>query len=419
MTALDNQLARQESEEIARGVRVLLATPLLVSDHDRDGFDLVRRRRGPLEKWFDYYCGWRLVVESRHGYARLVKVHAQPDATRPARRQRSARAPFDRRRYTLLCVLAAELLSGPVTTIGLLAERVVHATANDDEIPTFDTARRDERSAFVDSLKLLERLGAVAATDGATESFLEHEDAKVLYRVDATLLLRLMAAPVPPSRVANEHVGGEPEARNARLRHEARYGDATDAAADASEVQRNLWLRHSLMRRLLNDPVVYRADLSPEQLAYLDSLTGRLLVRRAAEQAGFVLEERAEGMLLVDPDAIATDDKFPDDRNNAKVAALVLLDHLVASEVPLERAALVEHAERLLASAPVWARAYQSDDGAARLAEDGVRVLCAFGLARADDEGVHALPAAARYTVVRPDSEADPDVEPGADDATG
>lgn len=56
MTALDNQLARQESEEIARGVRLLLAGPLLVSGHDRDDFDLVRRRRVPLDKWFDCYC---------------------------------------------------------------------------------------------------------------------------------------------------------------------------------------------------------------------------------------------------------------------------------------------------------------------------------------------------------------------------
>lgn len=416
MSSLSNQLARQETEEIARGVRLLLATPVLVASRDRAGFDLVRRRKGALEKWFDYHCGWRLIVETRHGYARLVKVHDRADSTKPARRHRSGRAPFDRRRYTLLCVLAAELLSGPVTTIGLLAERVAQATRNEDEIPTFDTARRDERAAFVDALALLERLGAVAATDGVTESFVEQEDAKVLYRVDATLLLRLVTAPVPPSRVATElaetestgETGGE--LRRARLSHEARYGDAPDPDAHVSEAQRNLWLRHSLLRRLLNEPVVYRADLSAGQLAYLDSLTGRRIVRKAAEQAGFVLEERAEGMMLVDPDAMATDDKFPDDRNNAKVAALLLLDHLVASGGPLDRAALVEHAEQLLATTPAWARAYQSDGGAFRLVDDGLRVLDAFGLARVDDTGARALPAAARYAVERP--------TPGAADAT-
>ncbi|WP_046472385.1 TIGR02678 family protein [Allosalinactinospora lopnorensis] len=445
MTSLSNQLVRQEAEEVARGVRVLLGSPMLVAARDRDAFDLVRRRRGALEKWFDYYCGWRLVVEARHGYARLVKIHDRPDTTRPARRHRSGKAPFDRRRYTLLCVLAAELLSGPVTTIGLLAERIVQATLNEERIPTFDSARRDERSAFVDALKLLERLGAVVATDGVTETFLEHEDAKVLYRVDATLLLRLVAAPVAPSRIAaelaeasdaatsvaeeadgedlaagasgGEHAAAEPiisgaefGERLARLRREARYGDAADPDSGTSEVQRNLWLRHSVMRRLLNEPVVYRADLSAEQIAYLDSPTGHRLVRRAAEQAGFVFEERAEGVLLVDPDSIATDDRFPDDRSNAKVAALLLLDHLVAGGRPLDRPALVAHAERILTAAPAWAaRAYQSDGGAARLVNEGIGMLCAFGLARSEDSGVRSLPAAARYTVERPDPQASGD----------
>lgn len=41
---------------------------------------------------------------------------------------------FDRRRYMLLCVVVAELLLVPVTTIGLLADRVVQATVADDAL---------------------------------------------------------------------------------------------------------------------------------------------------------------------------------------------------------------------------------------------------------------------------------------------
>ena len=59
----------------------------------------------------------------------------------------------------------------------------------------------------------------------------------------------------------------------------------------------------------------------PDELAYLGSPTGRQIVRRAAEQGGFVLEERADGLLLVDPDGIATDSRFPDDSATARVAA--------------------------------------------------------------------------------------------------
>ncbi len=74
-------------------------------------------------------------MEPRQGYARLVKVRADADPSRPARRRRSTKAPFDRRRYTLLCLVAAEALAAPVTTIGMLAQRVVQAAGADDQIP--------------------------------------------------------------------------------------------------------------------------------------------------------------------------------------------------------------------------------------------------------------------------------------------
>jgi uncharacterized protein (TIGR02678 family) len=386
VSKLGNQLARQEIEEVSRGIRLLLARPLLTAEHDTDGFDLVRRRRDPIAKWFDYHCGWRLFVEPRAGYARLSKITRRPDATRPARRLRSSKAPFDRRRYTLLCVVAAELLSGPVTTIGLLADRVVQASATDPDLQSFDPTRRDERSAYVDVLKFLERHGAVRPVDGSTESYLDHADAKVLYQVDTTLLVRLLAAPVPPS-TANSI---------ADMTIERRYGDE-----NASETQRNLLLRHSIMRRLMDDPVVYRADLTPAQLGYLSSPTGRRIVHQGITQAGCVLEERAEGFLVIDADGLATDMKFPDDSGHAKVAALVMLDRLTSDGglVPLEE--LTGEAEGLLTRFRNWAKAYQSEGGARRLAEDGIDVLVAFGLAERTDVAIRALPAASRYTVER------------------
>jgi uncharacterized protein (TIGR02678 family) len=200
MSTLHNQLAVAEAEDVAHGIRLLLRTPLLTQTIDPDAFEIVRRRQQPLRAWFDYYCGWTLLVEPRLGYARLVKIGTVHDASRPARRLRSGRAPFDRRRYTLLCVVAAELLGTPVTTIGLLAERVAQACALDDILPDIDTSKRPERMAFVDALLLLEHLGAIEVLDGASDSFVESESAKVLYRVNPTLLVRLLSAPRSPRR---------------------------------------------------------------------------------------------------------------------------------------------------------------------------------------------------------------------------
>lgn len=393
MNTLGSQLDRVEAEETSRTIRLLLAHPLLTVTSDPTGFDLVRRRRDALARWFEEHCGWRLVVEARDGYARLLKVRPEIDATRPLRRDRNTRAPFDRRRYTLLAIVCAELLATPVTTIGLLADRVTHATAAEPDIESFQTSRRSERAAFVDALKLLERAGALRALDGTAESYLDSDTAKVLFQVDTTLLLRLLAAPHAPSTVDLDDL--------AALTREPRYGAAPDGG-ETADAQRNLWLRHSLTRALLDDPVVYRDELTEAQLGYLTSPTGRRLIRQAAEQAGFVFEERAEGYLLVDPDGLATDQRFPDDGSHPKIAALVLLDQLVAADGPVPDAELASHAGALLERFPSWARTYRSEDGAARLATDAVDVLCAFKLAARESGGVRARPAAARFAVATP-----------------
>ena len=399
MSTLANQLVTAEQDEVARGVRLLLRRPLTLQRHDQAVFDLVRRRAVPLQKWFDYYCGWTLLVEPRQGYARLVKI-GTADATRPARRLRSGQAPFDRRRYVMFCVLAAELMDTPVTTIGLLADRVRAACAADPVLPPFDTARRPERMAFVDALSALEHFGAVEAMDGDANSYVDSADAKVLYRVDATLLIRLLATPRGPSTLGlpvAEVSGRLPELLD-KLSVEQRYGTADDPDAEPpSDVQRNLLLRHSTLRRLFDQPVLYLHELTPAQREYLSSPTGRQILRKAAREAGFVLEERAEGYLLVDPDAIATDITFPDSGSNAKVAALLLLEQLDGPGWPASR--LEAWARDLLARNPGWARGYQEEDGPRRLVADAVGLLSTFRLAEERDGWVMPLPAAARYRV--------------------
>ncbi|WP_261575297.1 TIGR02678 family protein, partial [Frankia gtarii] len=193
---------------------------------------------------------------------------------------------------------------------------------------------------------------------------------------------------------------------------ESRYGDAASTEPTVSDPRRNLWLRHSVIRRLVDDPVVYRGELTEAQLAYLATQTGRAQVRRAAEIAGFDLEERAEGYLLVDPDGIATDSRFLDDQSNARIAALMLLDALRTAPAGLTAEQLTVEAGRMLDRLPSWGRTYRSEDGAQRLAEDALAELRMVGLA-ARDAGhaghsgastvVRALPAAARYRDHRED----------------
>jgi uncharacterized protein (TIGR02678 family) len=392
MSDLRSELDRQRAGERATAIRSLLARPVLTAAAQPDEFALVRRHHGELAGWFDTHTGWRLVVEPRQGYARLSKVSGQPHADRPARRPRGNRDPFDRRRYALLCVVAAELLSGQVTTIGILAGRLTEATAVDPDVAAFDSSRYDDRRAYVDALLFLEGLGVLTATDGSTDAYLTQQDAKVLYRVDSTRLTRLLAAPHAPSRLDSPDL--------AALTREARYGDAADPDAEVAEDQRNLWLRHSLLRRLLDDPVVYYAELTAAERAYAASITGRRMLRAAVAEAGMVLEERAEGMLAVDPDAIATAERFPAEGSVAGQAALLLLDRVLAAHPePAPMPDLIAYMADRFDSVPAWARTYRSDGGPARLVREALALLTRFRLVSCAEAEVTARPAAARYAI--------------------
>ena len=124
--------------------------------------------------------------------------------------------------------------------------------------------------------------------------------------------------------------------------------------------------------------------------------TGRRLPRRAALEGGFVAEERAEGVLFVDPDGIATDSRFPDDAAVPRVAGLLLLDRLDGA-VTVEQ--LHGVASDLLERFPRWAGQYQEAGGAPQLVGDALAVLAGHGLVRVAAGLVHPLPAAARYAV--------------------
>ncbi|WP_033339992.1 TIGR02678 family protein [Catenuloplanes japonicus] len=374
MSDLRSELDRQRGTERAQAIRALLARPLLTRAADPDDFFLVARHAAELVPWFEAQTGWRLSIEARQGYARLAKVSATPDGTRPARRLRGNRDPFDRRRYALFCMLAAELLPGQVTTIGILAGLLAQATAVEPSIPTFDSASREDRRAYVDALMLLERFGVLTATDGSTDAYLEHADAKVLYRVDATRLARLLAAPQSPSRMAGPDVSA--------LVDEPGYDDDADR------------LRHAVVRRLLDDPVVYFDALPEAERAYATGLPGRQLIRAAIAEAGLQLEERAEGMLAIDPDAVATDERFPAENSVPAQTALLLLDTILAAyPAPVPHDVLAAQIADRFTEMPAWARTYRSDGGAQRLLTEALAVLERFKLV----DGLTARPAAARY----------------------
>lgn len=396
----DASLADLHAAERSRAIRELLRHPLLDFSSDPDRFGLVVRHHEWLADWFEASCGWRLTVDIGAGFARLSKRSVRPDPTRPLRRPRGARAQFGRRRFQLLCLVCAELVRRPVTTIGLLAQ----ALTSEAE---FDTSRYGDRSSFVDALLVLGEWGVVRATAGTVEAFQDDERANAILAADTARLHRLLVSTNAPSHI--EKTADLVEAI-ALLLAEPRYGDAPQDLGAAPEEQRLRWTRHSIARRVFDDPVVLLSDLSEAERDYLLHPSGRAWLRQRAAEAGLELEERAEGVLAVDPEAIATDLQFPAPVGNAYQLALLLIDRLVSPDPRGHRtvgiltpAALHRAVADVLAGHPAWAKGQREGDGPAMLAEEAVILLVSFGLVRKDDNGtVVGLPAIARYRVGAP-----------------
>ena len=396
--ALEEHLASERSV----AVRTLLAHPVVDSGNDPDTFRQIARHAPWLAEYFETACGWVLTVDPASGYARLAKrAPAGPDVTRPLRRTRGQSAPFDRRRYQLLCLICAELVRHPVTTVGLLASAVA-STAG------LETGKYGERAAFVDALLGLGSWGALRVEGGEVEAFLDSDRANAILSADTAQLHRLIVSAVAPSTVPGDV--GFTEAVE-RLLAEPRYQSAPDGEpSEMSDEARNRRARHLLGRRLLDDPVVYYDDLSGIEIDYASSPSGKRWLRQRAREAGLELEERAEGMLAVDTDGVATDMRFPAPAGNAHQLALLLADRLIETTpsgkrrlTRLDPDQLQAEVAAIMARYPGWARGQREEGGPERLAREAVDLLLSFGLAvRQPDGSVVARPALARYRTGEP-----------------
>lgn len=385
MSALDEVLDGVAREEPPRALRALLRRPLLTATGDPEAFTLVRRHAEALREWLGEESGWSLTVDSE--VARLRKVPALPvDGTRPARVRG---APFSRRRYVLLCLALATLeRAEPQVTLGSLAQGVLAAAAD----PALERAgvrfrleERAERSDLVAVVRLLLELGALRRVEGDEDDYVR-DRGDVLYDVERRVTARLLAAPQGPSLVPD----GPFEERLTAL--------VAEPDADAEEGGRTVRARRSLTRRLLDDPVVYGAELADAEAEYLGRQRVQLAARIAAE-TGLVGELRAEGVAMLDPTGQATDVGMPEDGTAGHVT-LLLAEHLAArlDEERVAVAGLRAHIARLRAEhGRHWSRAAREEGSEAGLCDDALGRLQALGLVRREGASVRPLPALARF----------------------
>ncbi|MBT2393160.1 TIGR02678 family protein [Streptomyces sp. ISL-1] len=386
---LGDALAAQRTEEVRRAARALLRRPLLGAGSDE--FRLVRQHAAELRTWFERNTGWTLLVDSE--VARLRRIPSvATDPTHPARDQRTG-LPFSRRRYVLLCLCLAVLeRAEQQIALGRLAEQAVLA-ATDPSLAAagveFALADREQRTDLVAVVRLLLDWGVLAKVAGDEDAFLKAAG-DALYDVDRRVLAGLLVTRRGPSTV---RAGGFDE-RLAELNAEA--------LPDSDEL-RNRALRHTLTRRLLDDPVLYLDELSQAEAAYLTSQRGAL-TRRITELTGLSPEIRTEGLAMVDPDDDLTDLRMPESGTDGHVALLVA-EYLAGKggTVPLTELHR-QVAGWALDHAGFWRRSATVPGAEPELTERAVERLVALQLLErtVDTDGapaVRARPALDRYRV--------------------
>ena len=387
---LASTLSAAQHAERTAALRHLLRHPLTFGEENPDIFAAIVRNRDWLVHWFAEQPGWKLVVESAAGFARLHKVPAHPDASRPA--QPADKPAFNTRRYVMLCLTLAALDDSPVqTTLARLAELVGELSGDDPEIAQFDPNTYAERRAFVDVLRWLVDNGVLGIRDGDAERYARDREGDALYDVNDRLLSQLVSAPVPPALADNPR------------------GLLREIYPETEEGQR-LRVRHVVFRRLLDDPVVYYEDLDQPEYDWLNHSRG-FVYRLMEEELGFCIERRKEGMAAVDPEGKVTDLLFPDGGSTVKHAALLLAEQLTSLGRGDEERCFTDTDVAALTSGLLadygdrcgWSKKYPSgEEGAEHLAADAMALLQAFDLVARMENGWKPRPAIARFAPAAP-----------------
>lgn len=380
--------------ERRKAVRALLMRPILrAAGGDAEDLALVRKHAPWLREWFGKNLGWMLRVDSE--LARLGKIPAIPiDGTRPARDPQH-KVPFTRARYVLFCLALACLERAErQTTLGNLARELRTAVAAD---PLFEScgispelSTRESRKDLVHVIRLLIDLGVIVRIHGNEERYLAG-DGDALYTIHRPAMAAILSMRRGPSSITATGLGD-------------RISALVEEPVPDTEDGRNRQLRVQLMRKLVDEPVVYFEDLDPDERAYLQSQRP-FLVRALEEGTGLLAETRAEGIALVDEEGGLTDLQMPSEGTEAHFT-LLIAEHLSRriKEDADARVGMSELEARARELAQRFGRYWRKDarePGSEKpLLREALRVLESLALVRIDAEGaIVPRPAIARYSI--------------------
>jgi uncharacterized protein (TIGR02678 family) len=400
---LEDKLSVVAREERQKALRALLQHPLLTSDGDHAAaFAMVRRHSEDLRHLLALYANWSLQVTG--DFARLRKTPPElTDASRAAVDSRTGLA-FTKARYALLCLaLAALERSERQITLGRLATDMVEFFAADAALSeqglSFDLKSVEQRRNLVQVIRFLLERRVLRRVQGDENLFMRDADSDVLYNIQRPVLAVMLAVRRGPSMIED-------------VSFEQRLAAIVEEPMPDTDEGKNRRIRVRMMRRLLDNPVLYYQDLDEREKAYLDSQRPFLL-RQVEELTGMAAEVRREGIAVLDHRGDMTDLGLPEEGTEGHLT-LLIAEHLAEKlranpDVVVGFSALCEHTAALIAQHRRHWRKDVENPGADRdLTAMTVERLAALRLVRrVEGGGIKPLPAVARYALLIEEDEAD------------
>lgn len=339
----------QAGLELRACARHLLQRPLTCKEHDPDTFRMIRRHEANLDRWFSQRLGYRLHVDA--DTARLFKVGAIPVGCPLRTRTGRTLSPLE---YALLALVLGSTAAGPaVISLRDLVEQVRSAAAEADI--SLDESPSTRRS-LVTVLGWMIDHGLAVELHAGVDAYASDATADAVLRVrpDRVALLVL------PTLVGAASVH--------ELMARAERRDAT-----------RQWMRC----RLVEDPVLYRSDLSDFEWSELRRRLGEE-ARLLDEMFGLVLEARAEGVAAIDPPGTLTARPFPTGGTVGHAALLLLHALRFHGEAAIAWNEILSEVETLVsAHRRGWSKELVSSP--ARLAQQVIALLVDLRLAERTD----------------------------------
>lgn len=305
----------QAAHELRVCARHLVQNPLTCKEHDPELFRLIRRYEVDLDRWFTQRLSYRLHVDA--DTARLFKDGFVPERRPLLTPNRRAFHPLE---YVVLALVLGTTAAGPaVISLRDLVEQV-RSAAVEAGVTLDDSATT--RRALVSVLQWMIALGLATELHAGVDAYAVDESA------DAVLKMR-------PDRIALLPLPALAGAANA---------NALLQAADRRTATRQ-WMR----RRLVEEPVLYRTDLTEIEWSELRRRLGEE-ERLLDEMFGLVVEARAEGVAGIDPSGKLAERRFPTGGTLGHAALLLIAALTTHREAECDWAVIVRHIGELAAA---------------------------------------------------------------------